>query len=896
MTRAGRGVVAILIAWSGTSQAGTLSERFLIPWGDGPGAVGHRLTYSGSFGPTDFAVVEEALPGGGDALVLLDREQGLCQRFGLESGAFLDARPVPPLCERLAWQGDSLALWDGLALHRGSWGRPLRGASWPSFPFRTIERLAWQGEDLFALDHSGNAFRLTRRGALVEPEAMRVEEAPWPVVHTIGRGLEVVSPGGQRVVADLPFEPGAVEYVGRCGTFHVVLADDVRRRSPIEAREVLVFIPEGAGPVRVVSVPYVYDTWMPRRFAVTRGRLVALVSSPRGLHVLVADSADAAQADVAFPPFPEDPFHFNDHLPLSPDEAGELRDEDPIARSEIMSIARAYVDLQWTASSSNVTNGIQQMPDGSYVRTPAWVTVGPKQKVPYKWGGFTSVPTFVAGVPAGKKCGDDYTESVSWTDLYCIGVDCSGFVSRCWDTSQKYGTSTLYQIATALPSFADMKRGDCLNLPSSHVRLCAEDNPPGAVLTMEASAYDWRVSYRSYTLTALASYTPMRFNWVIEEPPVGPFVVRVKEGVTALNVRQGPSTAEAVITTIAGGQKFVATRSHDGWYYVCIPSGTGSLGGWSLGGTTSTNGYLEGSQITPIVTVTASTLNVREGPGTSYAVITTVSEGQHFAVLSSSAGWYQIQLCNTPGFTSGWASGSWLALTPGGPRDGYGASLVSTIYPAEVEEGMDARVTLELSNVGQTSWDAGTLLATTVPRGRASLFVHPSWTDSSTVGPLGAAVLPSQRHTMSFMIRAPLVPSTMSFIEHFGLRQYGFCWFGDPSQRGPDDDAIALGLLVQDVGGLATPVIDVATVSIEAGQLSFSWAPVPGASTYRVFRSPLGGTGVPDFVAQTTESSFASPVGVGDPALNVQYRVRAYAGVDSSSLSNAVGEQDFSLP
>lgn len=895
--RAGAVVVAALAAL-GNPPAAAFQERLTIPWGSGPGFAGHREEPSGSFGPTDFAIVP-AGEGGAAALYLLDREQRLIQVIALSDGSLLGTIATPPLAERLAVSGDDLAVWDGHRLHRGTWAGGFAGDDAPPYPFRTVQRLFWRAGDLVAVDERTAAFGATRGGARVPMEDMHVGIAFPRGVRVGPTTLRVETSPAHHLDIDLACPVGSVEHLGVCGDYHVVLADEILSSSPISARQVLVLIPAGGGLPAVIPLPRMHYSWLPRNVCVTEDAIYCLVSSPAGLRLFAADSTRLSDPGLGFPKLPGEPYHFNDHTPRSPHaEQGVVsgRDESPLSRSQMMANARAYVDLQWTASASNITDGIEVMPDGSSVRTPSWVTVGAKQKVPYKWGGFTSISTYAAGVPAGKKCGDDYTASVSWTDLYCVGVDCSGFVSRCWDTSQKYGTATLSQIATQLGSFMELKRGDCLNLVSSHVRLCAEDNPPGMVLTIEASAYDWRVSYRSYTLTALSSYVPMRFNWVIEEDAVAPFVIRVKDGVGSLNVREGPSTGDAVITTIGSGQRFVATSHHAGWYHFHIPSGTGAYGGWSSGGTTSANGYLEGSQGTAVATVTASELYVREGIGTSFPVITTISQGQHFAVLSTSSGWYQIQLCNTPGHTAGWASGTYLDITAGGPRDGYGASLTSCSYPGELDEGQSATVTVELGNIGQCSWDGATLLATTVPRERESLFAHPAWVDAARVAPVGAPVLPYQTHTVSFPISAPLVGSDTAFDEHFGLTQEGFCWFGDPDQRGPADDAIALSIVVHDLGGLDPPVIDPASIQVASGQLCFSWAPVAGASSYGVFRSALGGVPQPSCVSQTLGLSFAGSYGVGDPEVNVRYWVRAYAGVDSSALSQPVGEHDFALP
>jgi len=56
-------------------------------------------------------------------------------------------------------------------------------------------------------------------------------------------------------------------------------------------------------------------------------------------------------------------------------------------------------------------------------------------------------------------------------------------------------------------------------------------------------------------------------------------------------------------------------------------------------------------------TVTASLLNVRSGPGTSYDIVTQVSKGEKYTITDTSGQWLKISL---PGGKSGWIAG-WLA-------------------------------------------------------------------------------------------------------------------------------------------------------------------------------------------------------------------------------------------
>lgn len=123
----------------------------------------------------------------------------------------------------------------------------------------------------------------------------------------------------------------------------------------------------------------------------------------------------------------------------------------------------------------------------------------------------------------------------------------------------------------------------------------------------------------------------------------------------ALNVRSGPSTSYSITTKLYKGDKVEILETSNGWHK--IKASNGKIG-WVSGdyikvssGSTSQTSYK--------ATVTATSLNVRSGAGTSYSVITKLSKGTVVDVLeSASNGWKKIKTSNG---TIGWVSGSYLA-------------------------------------------------------------------------------------------------------------------------------------------------------------------------------------------------------------------------------------------
>ncbi|MCK4545716.1 SH3 domain-containing protein [candidate division WOR-3 bacterium] len=501
-----------------------------------------------------------------------------------------------------------------------------------------------------------------------------------------------------------------------------------------------------------------------------------------------------------YPVFPEklydNKYHYNNML-IKEDDISSLqyKYDEPITRTEVLNIADAYVTHQFYASSSNLTYGIITDPYGVQVRTPDWVVVGNNTSIPYRWGGFSSLNQFDDGLLADKYAGDIATSGVS---VFAVGVDCSGFVSRCWDRSSKYGTSTLPNISTQLSSVNDLRRGDILNNASSHVRLVVEDNPDGTVNTCEASGYDWRVSYRSYNFSSLTGYLPRRYINIIDDTVItNNFVVNVTN-CSNLNLREGPGLSYGIISSLPAGNMYISTHyTGNGWYKLIIPSGMGYSYGWCYGGMDST-GYLIGSSRKPVFEVKdfKGTLNMREGPSTDFTVITTVTSGQQFAVIDSSGEWYELCIPNINGHTTGWCSrgnsGSYGEIIYLAPKSPYGAEITDHSYNGTLSSGETTNVSITIKNIGSLAFDEYTYLSVTNPRNHSSLIRDSSWIDSTNICGV-PYLLPGQSGQLTFIVRNNAVYDTI-LNEYITLKEYDYHWFSDSTELGPFDSDFYLSM------------------------------------------------------------------------------------------------------
>lgn len=195
-----------------------------------------------------------------------------------------------------------------------------------------------------------------------------------------------------------------------------------------------------------------------------------------------------------------------------------------ISREKMIEIAEAYASYEWYPTQENIAprsslysffhsvlNKLIQnhiilsylawMFDIKFVDTPdrdthddwsesiGWKANEMNIGVPYQWGGFSSISGFNLTNPEdfyeqymgigsfqGKihYAGDIYCETLFDSRKAC-GVDCSGFVSRCWNLSQKQSTRTLGDSNFSLPvTFDELEMGDILLCYNYHVMLFHE--------------------------------------------------------------------------------------------------------------------------------------------------------------------------------------------------------------------------------------------------------------------------------------------------------------------------------------------------------------------------------------------------------------------------------------
>ena len=195
----------------------------------------------------------------------------------------------------------------------------------------------------------------------------------------------------------------------------------------------------------------------------------------------------------------------------------------PLTRDKIIQSALGYEGIQWTVtppsygSQTEICSGFN-----GRIRVPMYM-IGKQNEtvrgVPYCWGCQGSVRQFMDRIQHGTLAGNVCTKDGIRPDT--AGVDCSSFVSATWGLSTHFTTAAIPAIAEQLSNPWDLKPGDALDKPGSHVVLFMGFTPNREAQVMEASpgACAGRVCRNIYPLSWLLSrgFIPVRYRALAAE-------------------------------------------------------------------------------------------------------------------------------------------------------------------------------------------------------------------------------------------------------------------------------------------------------------------------------------------------------------------------------------------
>ena len=314
---------------------------------------------------------------------------------------------------------------------------------------------------------------------------------------------------------------GSGNYLGKNAEgFHYIYVETITKQIPLDVKRSIGLYNSHGVAHAIFEIPNVDFTHIENPFYIdSAGNLFIMNTRESGVTIngWIQNGKEYENIPIySFPDYLWEGIHYNKSPNLFPEPEPPQEDDresiiyPQVTPTEALAMADAYVSYSWDAVAENITGGPITDPNGVTVETPSWIQVGTNYHAPYQWGGFYTLDGFNNGISNGKYAGDNATScSVNYcVSDYAVGVDCSGFVSRCWNLSSHYSTAMMDDdITIAYTNWNDLGPGDAIH-KVGHVRMVILRNTDGTYLTVEASAADWKVSYRTYNLSQLTAYTP----------------------------------------------------------------------------------------------------------------------------------------------------------------------------------------------------------------------------------------------------------------------------------------------------------------------------------------------------------------------------------------------------
>jgi len=196
----------------------------------------------------------------------------------------------------------------------------------------------------------------------------------------------------------------------------------------------------------------------------------------------------------------------------------------PLTRQQVIQTAFAFEGIQWQVNPAAYGND----PDtvctgfGGRIRRPSYLQGKAGQMVrgiPYCWGCHGSLQLIRNNLERGVLAGNICTHDNPRNDA--TGVDCSAFVSAAWGLASHFTTSAIPAITQPVTDPMDLRPGDALDKPGSHVMLFLRFTAGHMAEVMESSpgACNGRVCRNVYPISSLIArgYQPVRFRALVND-------------------------------------------------------------------------------------------------------------------------------------------------------------------------------------------------------------------------------------------------------------------------------------------------------------------------------------------------------------------------------------------
>ncbi len=499
--------LVVLLVFSFVLKAQTPQTVLYLPWGKTAEQAGLRQAPEANYGPQAFAVQN-------GQVILLDEPQQALKIFS--DGQLNQVLSVPPFCDDfLFFNRDNYVVLAQNQLIAFKNGR-VQAFFKPQHNQQIIENLKAVDPATVQLQFSDqqSRFFVIPQNRLQKSAGLLTEAV---TVSKINEHAIQIQRFALRKVLDFPeVSVASVRFLGSDSSGHFYFnLEFFEQQVPLRIRREIYVTDSSFNVLLRLQVPVnnyteIFRDW----FIDPAGQFYQMFTTPQGVEIVAWSFKTFLNAQN--PPqlsYPQR-FYQSQHYNVLPStepahslhKVTEFEDFPQVMPSDALATGDAYVNLSWTAKKENLTFGVVTDAYGNQVRTPDWIVVGQNTHVPYKWGGSETIEAFLYGIEILKYAGDNYTDNGGTPSA--VGVDCSGFVSRCWNLPRHFATSMMDDGLT-LPyqSWSEAEPGDAVH-KVGHVRMVVKQNTNGSLLVVESSGRDWKVSYRTYYYSSLTNYTP----------------------------------------------------------------------------------------------------------------------------------------------------------------------------------------------------------------------------------------------------------------------------------------------------------------------------------------------------------------------------------------------------
>jgi len=524
--------VGCAVATAAASADNAVIKRFTR--GDGAGSVG--IVDAGK--DTELVGPQAIYAGRNGEIYVLDQVNGRILRFdpkGREAQTRSyqlpnDLRPTDLVVTRnhiMVWDGNVHALQP-----RGPDNAPTRGLDEvltrdidDRFTLSAFAQMGSQRPDSSTDVFGDNTRAVTTQGGTRSQQAIDSRGEGAVIVDvTSGERPSIVQMAVRREADNAQLAALRIEVRDRIGAAEFLEIDNRDRmyvlveNIPSNGRKsagafVVAFTPAGRME-RIYDIPLSENAAMIRRFVtVSADGNVYFLRTRNGEVDVIGVGARNVRADAVIDSLP------GATRPSPPaDKSGFIAAVRPLTRDQVVQTAFAFEAVQWKVSASAYGPEPDRSCTGmNRIRRPSYLIGKLGQQVhgvPYCWGCHGSLGVIGERLAQGALAGNVCTHDDPRTDV--TGVDCSAFVSAAWGLSQHFTTAAIPSITDPISDVWNMKPGDALNKPGSHVILFLRFTSDRKVEVMEAApvACNGRVCRNVYPLSSLLErgFKPVRFR------------------------------------------------------------------------------------------------------------------------------------------------------------------------------------------------------------------------------------------------------------------------------------------------------------------------------------------------------------------------------------------------